>query len=150
MKQFLIFILCVILILSSASCVFKSGGGDGELHLFSSDPTTLDPAVAGDSTSAEYIMQIYNGLLQLDDELNLVGDIALSWDVSSDGLVYTFKLRQDVKFQNGRPLTAQDFKYSWERAANPDTNSQTALTYLGDIVGINEILNRENLKCFRY
>jgi oligopeptide transport system substrate-binding protein len=143
LKQFLIFILCIILILSSASCVFKSGGGDGDLHLFSSDPTTLDPAVAGDSTSAEYIMQIYNGLLKLDDQLNLVGDIALSWDVSSDGLVYTFKLRQDVKFQNGRLLTAQDFKYSWERAANPDTNSQTALTYLGDIVGINEILNNK-------
>ena len=60
--------------------------------------------------------------------------------VSSDGLTYTFHLRQDVKFQDGTPVTASDFKYSWERAANPATNSPTAATYLGDIVGVNDML----------
>ena len=60
--------------------------------------------------------------------------------VSADGLTYTFKLRQDVKFSNGQAVTAADFKYSWERAANPATNSQTASSYLGDIVGVDDEL----------
>ena len=86
-------------------------------------------------------MQIYSGLLKLDNNLEPVPDIAESMPtISSDGLTYTFHLRQDVKFQDGRPVTASDFKYSWERAANPATNSPTAATYLGDIVGVNDML----------
>ena len=54
---------------------------------------------------------------------------------------YTFHLRQDVKFQNGRQVTAADFKYSWERALNPATQSLTAGTYLNDIVGAADILS---------
>jgi oligopeptide transport system substrate-binding protein len=60
--------------------------------------------------------------------------------LSSDNLTYTFHLRKDVKFQDGTPVTASDFKYSWERAADPATNSPTAETYLGDIVGVNDML----------
>jgi oligopeptide transport system substrate-binding protein len=140
-KALLLLIVCFVLVtgLVIGGCS-GSVGGEGVLNLSSSDPTTLDPAIAGDSTSSEYILQIYSGLLRLDDKLKLVGDIALDWNISPDGLVYTFKLRQDVKFQNGRSLTAPDFKYSWERAASPATNSQTALTYLGDIVGISDII----------
>jgi oligopeptide transport system substrate-binding protein len=142
LKKLLFLILCLTLILSSTICACNSGGGgEGVLNLFSSDPSTLDPAIAGDSTSSEYILQIFSGLLRLDEKLNLVGDIALSWDINPEGVVYTFKLRQDVKFQNGRSLIAQDFKYSWERAADPDTESQTVSTYLGDIVGINDIIS---------
>ena len=58
-------------------------------------------------------------------------------------MVFTFTLRTDTAFQSGRPLTAQDVKYSWERAADPDTDSQTASTYLGDIVGVQAKLDGE-------
>jgi oligopeptide transport system substrate-binding protein len=86
-------------------------------------------------------MQIFSGLLKLDSNLAPVPDIAESMPtLSSDGLTYTFHLRKDVKFQDGTTLTASDFKYSWERAANPATNSPTAATYLGDIVGVNQML----------
>jgi oligopeptide transport system substrate-binding protein len=61
--------------------------------------------------------------------------------VSPDGLTYTFSLRQDVKFQDGRSVTASDFKYSWERAASPAINSPTAVIYLGDIVGVKDMLS---------
>jgi oligopeptide transport system substrate-binding protein len=130
------------LIWPTSSTTTSPGNSDGEgvLNLYSTDPTTLDPAIAGDSTSSEYILQIYSGLLQLDNKLKPAPDIAKSWDISTDGLIYTFYLRQDVLFQDGRSLTAQDFKYSWERAANPETRSLTASTYLGDIVGINDVL----------
>ena len=118
-----------------------SSSGNGVLTMTNTDPFTLDPAVSSDALSAGYIMQIYNGLLKLDNNLEPVPDIAESMPtLSSDNLTYTFYLRKDVKFQDGIPVTASDFKYSWERAADPATNSPTAETYLGDIVGVNDML----------
>jgi ABC-type transport system substrate-binding protein len=64
-----------------------------------------------------------------------VPDIAENWELSDDGTTYTFHLRDDVKFHDGKPVTAQDFKYSIERACDPATRSVVADTYLGDIVG---------------
>lgn len=114
--------------------------GNGVLNLSDIDPITLDPALAAEIQSSQYIMQIFSGLAQMDDKQQPAPDIAQSWDISQDGMTYTFHLRHDVKFQDGKPLTAADFKYSWERAANPATNSLTAGTYLGDIVGVKEML----------
>lgn len=88
-------------------------------------------------------MEIFSGLVTLDRNLNVVADIAEKWDVSADGTVYTFHLRKGVKFHDGRSVTAQDFKYSLERAADPATRSQTASLYLGDIVGVNDKLERK-------
>jgi oligopeptide transport system substrate-binding protein len=86
-------------------------------------------------------MEIFSGLLKLDDSLEPAPDIALNLpEISSDGLTYTFNLRQDVTFHDGKSVTANDFKYSWERAVNPATQSQTAATYLGDIVGVSDVL----------
>ena len=114
------------------------------LNLYGIDPLTLDPAVSGEMTSHEYIMQIFGGLVRLDDNLEPAPDIAQSWQVSNDGKTYTFYLRQDVRFHDGREVKAQDFKYSWERACDPETGSYTAATYLGDIVGVGEVLAGES------
>ncbi len=113
------------------------------LSLYGADPITLDPAISGEMVSHSYITQIFSGLVRLDDELEVVPDIAESWQASPDGCTYTFSLRSGVKFHNGREVLAEDFKYSWERACNPETGSQTALTYLGDIVGAGEVLAGE-------
>jgi oligopeptide transport system substrate-binding protein len=110
------------------------------LNLYGTDPHTLDPAVSGEALSHEYIMQIFSGLVRLDDNLEPVGDIAERWEVSEDGKTYTFYLREDVRFHDGREVKAGDFKYSWERACDPATNSHTAADYLGDIVGVAEVL----------
>ena len=112
----------------------------GTLNLFGADPLTLDPALSGDAASHDYIVQVFSGLVRLDDNLQPVGDIARSWDISPDGRTYTFHLRDDVKFHDGRPLKATDVKSSWERAADPRTGSTTALTYLGDIVGVTDMV----------
>jgi len=117
--------------------------GEGVLNLYGVDPHTLDPGVSGETTSHEYIMQIFSGLVRLDDNLEPVGDIAERWDLSEDGQTYTFYLRKDVKFHDGREVKAEDFKYSWERACAPATASKTAPVYLGDIVGVNEVLKGE-------
>ncbi|MBA7645966.1 Dipeptide-binding protein DppE [subsurface metagenome] len=117
--------------------------GEGVLNLYGIDPHTLDPAVSGDALSHEYIMQIFGGLVRLGDNLEPVPDIAQSWQVSENGRTYTFYLRKDVRFHDGSEVKAQDFKYSWERACDPDTHSQTAASYLGDIVGVEEVLAGE-------
>ncbi|MBI5651402.1 MAG: peptide ABC transporter substrate-binding protein [Chloroflexi bacterium] len=113
------------------------------LRLPGEEPPTLDPALTGDASSAEYVVEIFSGLVMLDKNLKVAPDIAEGWKVSEDGKTYTFTLRKDARFHDGRPVTAQDFKYSIERTANPALASHTAETYLGDIVGVKEKLNRK-------
>ena len=110
------------------------------LNLYGIDPQTLDPAISGDATSHQYVTQIFSGLVSLDDKMEPAPDIAKDWQVSPDGRTYTFQLRQDVKFHDGKPVRAPDFKYSWQRAAAPATHSITAGNYLGDIVGVKDML----------
>ena len=150
MKRILYLLLPVVLLasLQLAGCQSESTtevtiDKETTLYLYGIDPWTLDPAVSGDMTSHEYIIQLFSGLVRLDDNLKPVSDIAQRWQVSDDGKTYTFYLRHDVKFHDGREVKAEDFKYSWERASNLDTLSQTASTYLGDIVGIKEVLAGE-------
>ena len=110
------------------------------LILRDSDPSTLDPAMARETGSMGYIMQIFSGLVAFDDNMSLVPDMAESWETDNTNTVYTFHLRQGVTFHDGGPVTADDFKYSWERACDPATGSQTAGTYLNDIIGAAEML----------
>jgi len=141
MKKTLYILLSVLLICSLLVAGCRPPAPPGEvLNLYGIDPLTLDPAVSGEMTSHEYIMVLFSGLVCLDDNLEPAPDIARSWQVSDDGRTYTFYLRQDVVFHDGREVRAEDFKYSWERACAPATGSQTAATYLGDIVGVNEVL----------
>ncbi|MFC2032703.1 peptide ABC transporter substrate-binding protein [Chloroflexota bacterium] len=115
--------------------------GQGTLNLADTGPITLDPAGAVESSSAMYIFQIFSGLVRLNENLQIAPDIAQNWDESADGTVFTFHLRHDATFQNGKPVKASDFKYSWERALNPANGSLTARTYLNDIVGASDILS---------
>jgi oligopeptide transport system substrate-binding protein len=101
----------------------------------STNPRSFDPATtlsAGDK-------RVFSGLVSFDPNLNLIPDLAETWDVSSDGVLYTFHLRQNAKFHDGRAVTAEDVVYSWERAASPEVSSDTVLTYLGDILGVREM-----------
>ena len=86
---------------------------------------------------------VFSGLVSLDPHLNLAPDLAETWEVSADGTVYTFHIRANAKFHDGRDVTARDVVFSWERAASPDLASDTVLTYLGDIVGVREMVNGE-------
>ena len=144
----IVYVLLSLVILSSllatgCSCdgVIPPADEGGTLSLYGIDPYTLDPALSGDMTSHVYLMQIFSGLVRFGDNLEPAPDIAGGWEVTNDGCTYTFYLRQDVKFHDGRKLTAADFKYSWERACAPRTGSLTAATYLGDIVGVGEVLS---------
>jgi oligopeptide transport system substrate-binding protein len=105
----------------------------------STNPREYDPA----TTHSGEGKLVFSGLVSFDTDLNLVPELAESWDVSADGTVYTFHLRPNARFHDGRPVTAGDFIYSWERAADPATGSDTVLTYLGDIVGVRAMYDGE-------
>ena len=113
----------------------------GEFTRLFGDPPTLDPALTSDTTSAALVVEIYSGLVSIDTDLFIIPDIAESWDITNDGRTYTFHLRKDVKFHDGKPVTAHDFKYSMERTLNPATESTVADLYLNDIVGAKAMLN---------
>ncbi|MCX8212992.1 MAG: peptide ABC transporter substrate-binding protein [SAR202 cluster bacterium] len=103
------------------------------------DPPTLDPHLTSDTTSSGIVVEVFSGLVALNVDLQLVPDLAESWTIDN-GVVYTFKLRPNATFHNGKPVTAEDFKWSLERAANPKTASPVADTYLNDIEGAMEYI----------
>ena len=146
MKKLIYFLLSAVLVITAAGCnrgnpSLPAAGGTGTLNLYNVDPLTLDPATAGDATSNGYVLELFSGLVSLDANLEPVGDLAIDWKVSSDGLGYTFNLRHDAYFMDGRKVTAADIKYSWERACAPATNSRTASIYLGDVEGAADVLS---------
>ena len=107
------------------------------------DPPTIDPHLTTDATSARIIVEVFGGLVTIDPNLDIVPDLAESWDISQDGRVYTFHLRPDAKFHDGKSVTAHDVIWSLERVTNPLTESPVADQYLGDIVGVKEKLAGE-------
>ena len=104
------------------------------------DPPTLDPHLTTDATSATIIVEVFGGLMTIDSNLDVVPDLAEDWSVSDDGRVYTFRLRPDATFHDGKLVTAEDVRWSLERATNPLTEAPNVDQYLGDILGVDEKL----------
>lgn len=113
----------------------------GVLRRLWSDPPTLDPHLSSDTTSSGIVVEIHSGLITLNPQLEIIPDIAESWEISDDLLTYTFIIRDDAVFHDGKKITANDFKWSFERAANPKTASPVADTYLSDIIGVNDVID---------
>lgn len=107
-----------------------------ELHLAqTTEPTTLDPAQVQDGPTIELLMSVYDGLVQWTPENRLAPALAESWKVSDGGTTYTFKIRPNVQFHDGKKLSAEDFVYSIRRSLQPETASPVAMVYLNDLVG---------------
>jgi ABC-type oligopeptide transport system substrate-binding subunit len=96
-----------------------------------SDIPTLDPALAADPTSISVVSLVFGGLVRLDQQLRVQPDGASHWDISPDGTAYTFYLRTNLRFADGRPVTASDFATSIERALGPERSAGTGQFYLG-------------------
>lgn len=84
---------------------------------------TLDPQLNEDVSGSDILRDLFEGLLNQDAKGNLIPGVAESWEANDDNTVYTFKLRDDAKWSNGDPVTAGDFVYAWQRAADPATAS---------------------------
>ena len=111
-----------IFILLITSC--GKGIDDSDKKIFkyneSAGVNTLDPVFAKDQAAIWATNQLFNGLVQLDDDLNVKPSIAKTWSVSNNALIYTFNLRNDVLFHNGRKVIAKDFEYSFFRLLDKD------------------------------
>lgn len=89
----------------------------------SSEPPTLDPTLAEDRESHRVLFDLFEGLVDFDQNNQPIPGLAKSWTISPDGKTYTFTLRSDIKFSDGTPITANDFIYSWQRLVSPKTGS---------------------------
>ena len=106
-----------------------------------SDLTALDPAKPQDQPNTTVITLIFAGLVRLDDKLEVQPDGASEWKVSDDGTVYTFTIRDGLKFGDGTPATAKDFVYSINRAVSPEVGAFAASSHFGHIVGVQDVID---------
>ncbi len=155
MKKTLVLLLVLVLVLSLVACnsakkeempkeegtetekpkeETEESSGDKILTLTkNADLNNMDPQVATDGLSFEAIAACMEGLNSVDVDGNAVPGIAESYEMSEDGLVYTFKLR-DALWSNDAPVTANDFVYAWQRLADPEFGSEYA--YMIDIAAV--------------
>jgi ABC-type oligopeptide transport system substrate-binding subunit len=149
--------LWLALLLSSVALVAAGCGGDDEEGSsgattaeggteaaeqvitvnWGTEPPSRDPGLATDGTSANNLHNIKDTLVKLDEDLNPVPSAAESFETSEDGKTVTFKLRDDIKWTNGDPVTAQDYVYSWKRTVSPELGADYAYQFYG-IVGAQE------------
>ena len=118
------------------------GTGTSDLNIMLETPVqSLDPQQATDGTSFEVIADYTDGLMQMDADGQADPAIAETYDLSDDGLTYTFHLR-DAKWSNGEPVTAADFVFAWQRAVDPAVASEYAymLSDIGQIKNAAEII----------
>jgi ABC-type oligopeptide transport system substrate-binding subunit len=100
------------------------------------DAVQLDPHFSyGRSTTGTFTNVMWAGLTKVNADLEVVPDIALSWDLSEDGLLYTFHIDPERKFSDGTPITAHTVVGAWNRSLNPETQSLVAGSYLRDVIG---------------
>jgi oligopeptide transport system substrate-binding protein len=116
----------------------EEGGGEAADQTITvnwgTEPPSLDPGLASDTTSANIVYNIMDPLIKLDEDLNPVPNLAESFETSEDGLTVTITLRDDGAWSNGDPVTAEDFEWSWKRTISPELAADYAYQFYG-IVG---------------
>lgn len=134
MKRKVSIIIAAVLVLSML--LTACGGGAGKSDTLNvnvgPDPDTIDPALNSSVDGATMIIHAFEGLMTLDKDGVPVYGQAESYTVSDDGKVYTFKLREGLKWSDGEPLKASDFVYSWKRAVDPVTAAD--YEYMFDVI----------------
>ncbi|PKM85249.1 MAG: peptide ABC transporter substrate-binding protein [Firmicutes bacterium HGW-Firmicutes-11] len=130
MKKLLVLLLVFSIVFTFAAC----GGGETEPEgevgaditvCFASEPSTIDPALNSAVDGAVMLHHAFEGLIKWVDDGDgnamLAPGMAESWDISDDGTVYTFHIREGALWSDGEPVTANDFEYAWKRVVDPAT-----------------------------
>lgn len=126
---------------TSGSTAGSTAGGvntAGFTVQYGSNPETLDPALNSAIDGANTIITIFEPLLLINENNEVVGGQAESWETSEDGLTWTFTMRDGLKWSDGTDLNAKDFEYSFKRMVDPNTAAPYAETCLGMIDGFEE------------
>ena len=130
-KKYLFLVISILAVITITDAIADSGkaaeakstkikeGGSIVISI-TNEPDFLDPYLANAAGTREILFNIFEGLVKPDEKGNLIPAVASSYQISKDALKYTFKLRQGVKFHNGNTVTAEDVKYSLEKASGKD------------------------------
>ena len=144
MKKSALILALAFLMSFSVSCGSDTNDGSGEMFDASlyKNPQSLDPQIADDVSSRTVISNMFSGLLALDSEGSVINDNAESYEISADGLSYTFRLRKDnywfrdidgdEDYSEGEyfPVTAHDYVFAFQRLFNPETRSELAGNFI--------------------
>ena len=144
---FLVLLLAVSTILAACSSGEKTqgddkAGGDKEKEnvpqvlniIDSAEIPTMDTVMGTDAVAFQVMNEVFEGLYRLGPENEPVPGIAKEHSVSEDGVVWTFKLRDNAKWSNGKPVTAHDFVFAWRRAIDPKTGSEYGPYMMNDVI----------------
>lgn len=141
-KKMLALLLAVAMV---GTCLMACGGkanNDNGKQLtvqIAGDPETIDPALNSASDGGNMILHLFEGLLTVGQDEQLQAGCADLPEISEDGLTWTFKLKEGLKWSDGTDLTAEDFVYSWQRVCDPETAAPYAETVLGMVKGFDEV-----------
>ncbi|MBQ6314065.1 MAG: peptide ABC transporter substrate-binding protein [Mogibacterium sp.] len=162
MKKLIALLLCMAMVFALAACGGNSGsgseGGSEEkaedfvaTACIASEPETIDPGLISSVDGSTYVNHMFENLMKYvptDEDADESGNVKMtkvdlgqaeSYDVSEDGLTYTFKIRSDAVWSDGEPVKAQDWVYSWQRLVNPETASDYGYFLDGIVVNAAEI-----------
>lgn len=140
--------LLAILIIATMLFTLLSGCGEEEMSTtylkwnIGAEPKTFDPGLNSATDGGHIIMNTFEGLMQ-DSEKGPVLGQAKSYEISEDGTVYTFYLRDDIKWSDGQPVTAADFEYSWKRVCDPATASEYSFIMAPYLKNGQDFLNKK-------
>ena len=152
-KKIIALVLCVVTVFAFTACG-GSGSSDDGFHAtacIASEPETIDPGLVSSVDGSTYVQHMFENLMKYaptDEAADGSGNVVMtevvpgmaeSYEVSDDGLVYTFKIRDDVVWSDGEPVKAQDWVYSWQRLVNPETASDYGYFLDGIVVNAAEI-----------
>lgn len=148
-RQYLLWILLGLIIFTSTASIDGSTENGplygGELIIVSqSEPETLDAHKFAAAETGQILYNIYEGLVGIDPGGEIIPKLAKRWDISTDNRVYTFYLRDDVYFHNGRLVVADDVKFSFERILDPDTGHPQRSEFI--IIDMIEVLDMHTVK----
>jgi len=148
-KKYAVGLFCLFCVLGVLACGCHDGGSVGRRgfeqpvevlrRTITTEPSSLDPQRAGDTTSFEILRDLFEGLTTESPLGEIVGGVAESWSVSSAGTEYVFRLREDARWTNGEHVTAQDFVRALRRAVDPVSASPSCYL-LKKIRGAEEII----------
>ena len=155
MKKFLTLVLCLAMVFAFTACGGGGSSAGGEDFVatacIASEPETIDPSLISSVDGSTYVNHMFENLMKYvptDEKADESGNVMMtkvdlgqaeSYEVSDDGLVYTFKIRSDAKWSDGEPVKAQDWVYSWQRLVDPNTASDYGYFLDGVVVNAAEI-----------
>ncbi len=144
-KRFILVTLALAGAIALSGCGgSKQAGKNGKILTIEEGPDveTIDPALNQSADGANYITLLSDNLLRMDKEGKVVPSLAQKYEVSDDGLTWTFHLRDGLKWSDGSDFTANDFVYSWQRMVDPEVAAPYAETVLGMVEGYDEAIGK--------